>query len=64
MIASTRKFESRAFSGVNVFVIANAYARNVTDPAYTEGECAVIRDWGRDGGSLPLINGAWCVSLN
>jgi len=55
IVASTRKFESEVLSGVNVLVVANANARNFTDPAFTEAECDVVRDWVQNGGALLLI---------
>lgn len=53
--ASSRRFEKDALTGIDVLVVANANAHNFTDPAFTEAECDVIRDWVRDGGSLLLI---------
>jgi len=55
IVASTRKFEAGVLSGVHVLVIANANARNFSDPAFTEAECDVVRDWVESGGSLLLI---------
>jgi hypothetical protein len=55
VVASTRKFAAGSLEGVVVLVVANANARNFTDPAFTETECDVVRDWVREGGSLLLI---------
>jgi hypothetical protein len=61
VIASTRKFETGTFAGVDVLVIANArnltalMAGDLSSPAFTEHECDVVRDWVRKGGSLLLI---------
>src|SRR4029453_1502178 len=55
IVPSTRKFEPGALSGIDVLVVANANARNFTDPAFTEAECDVVRDWVRNGGALLLI---------
>jgi hypothetical protein len=55
VIASTRRFEPGAFAGIDVLVIANANAGNLTDPAFAESECDVVGDWVRGGGSLLLI---------
>jgi hypothetical protein len=60
--ASTRKFERAVLAGIDVLVIANA--RNLaaleqgdpSQPAFTEHECDVVRDWVRKGGSLLLIS--------
>jgi uncharacterized glyoxalase superfamily protein PhnB len=54
--AGTRKLEKGTLAGVKVLVIANANAGNFTDPAFTETECDVVRDWVRGGGSLLLIS--------
>jgi hypothetical protein len=51
----SRKFEPDALAGVDVLVVSNANARNFTDPAFTEAECDIVRDWVRQGGSLLLI---------
>jgi hypothetical protein len=53
--ASTRKFEPEVLTGVDVLIVANANAHNFADPAFTEAECDVVRDWVRGGGSLLLI---------
>jgi hypothetical protein len=56
--ASTRKFETGAFAGVDVLVIANALGSDRSNPrlpAFTEQECDIVRDWVREGGSLLLI---------
>ncbi len=55
VVPSTRTFEAGALAGIGVLVIANASAGNDTDPAFTEAECDVVRDWVRAGGSLLLI---------
>src|SRR5262245_2347584 len=52
---STQKFEPEVFTGIEVLIVANANAQNFTDPAFTEAECDVVRDWVRGGGSLLLI---------
>ena len=62
VIASTRKFETGVFAGVDVLVIANARnlaglaAGDLSRPAFTASECDVVRDWVRAGGSLLLIS--------
>jgi hypothetical protein len=56
--ASTRKFETGVFAGIDVLVIANARGSDLSKPslpAFTEQECDVVRDWVRQGGSLLLI---------
>ena len=55
IVASTRKFDAGVLTGVDVLVVANANARNFTDPAFTEAECDVVRDWVRNGGAFLLI---------
>jgi hypothetical protein len=55
VMSSSRKFEAGTFAGVDVLIVANANARNFTDPAFTEAECDAARDWVRGGGSLLLI---------
>jgi hypothetical protein len=61
VVASTRAFDTAAFAGVNVLVIASArnlqaiLAGDISKSAFTEQECDVVRDWVRDGGSLLLI---------
>lgn len=55
VVGSKSKFEKGVFDGVDILVIANAFGGTLTNPAFTEGECDVVRDWVRDGGSLLLI---------
>ena len=53
VLASTGKFMPDTLPGVDVLIIANAYAPS--GPAFTEQECDTVRDWVREGGSLLLI---------
>jgi hypothetical protein len=59
--AWTAKFDTAALAEVDVLVIANArnldalIAGDLTQSAFTQHECDVVRDWVRDGGSLLLI---------
>ena len=61
VVASRRPFDAEALTDVDVLVIANARslektaAREVSGSAFTDGECDVLRDWVRDGGSLLLV---------
>ena len=50
-------FEPRAFAGIDVLVIANALPQNASrsGPAFSDEECAALRDWIRGGGALLLI---------
>jgi hypothetical protein len=52
------KFEPGALAGIDILVIANALPQdlsNPSQPAFTEQECEVVREWVRSGGSLLLI---------
>jgi hypothetical protein len=56
--SSSAKFESGAFAGIDILVIANALPQDLSNPslpAFTEEECDVVQDWVRSGGSLLLI---------
>jgi hypothetical protein len=56
--SSAAKFESGAFAGIDILVIANALPQDLSNPsgpAFTEQECDAVRDWVRSGGSLLLI---------
>lgn len=56
--SSTVRFDSGAFAGIDVLVVANALPEDESDPpppAFTEQECDAVRDWVRSGGSLLLI---------
>ncbi|HEU4386340.1 MAG TPA: DUF4350 domain-containing protein [Blastocatellia bacterium] len=57
--AGTKKFSKETLTGAEVLVIANAgapqAAGNTVPPAFTDDECAAVRDWVRGGGSLLLI---------
>lgn len=55
VVANKREFAPGSLDGVDILVIANADAGNLVDPAFTEAECDVVRDWVRAGGSLLLI---------
>lgn len=58
---STKKFSRDTLNGYDILVIANALGARDPDspeaanPAFTETECDVVRDWVRDGGALLLI---------
>jgi len=55
------KFDAQALKGCDILVISNALgAAQLGDPgsdnpAFTEAECDVVRDWVKSGGSLLLI---------
>ncbi len=54
----TVKFQPGALAGIDVLVIANALPEDSPDPsqpAFTNQECDVLRDWVRSGGSLLLV---------
>lgn len=56
--SSTAKFQPGALAGIDVLVIANALPEDSPDPsqpAFTDQECDVLRDWVRSGGSLLLV---------
>ena len=61
VLAFNSMFDARSFDGIDVLVISNA--RNlpaiekgdISQPAFTEAEADVIRDWVKGGGSLFLI---------
>jgi hypothetical protein len=58
--ASKETFTAQSLAGVDVMVIANAgsaaaTAADRTKPAFTEAECAAMREWVRSGGALLLI---------
>jgi hypothetical protein len=61
VVASQRPFDRGSLAGVDVLVIADARSsdaigvRDVPQSAFTDGECDVVRDWVRDGGSLLLV---------
>lgn len=55
VVPGTRRFEPGSLDSVDVLVIANANAGDMTDPAFTEAEADVVRDWVRGGGALLLI---------
>jgi len=55
VVPLTRRFEKGSLAGIDVLVIANANARNLTDSVFTEDECDVVRDWVQAGGALLLI---------
>ena len=55
VIPGTRHFEPGSLDSVDVLVVANANAGNLTDPAFTEAEADVVRDWVETGGALLLI---------
>jgi len=56
-----RKFSSKVLRGYDILVIANALGAQDPDtpqaanPAFTEKECDVVREWVRRGGALLLI---------
>ncbi len=52
---SARSFETGAFTGIDVLVVANANARSFTGSVFTDAECDAVREWVRRGGSLLLI---------
>ena len=58
--ASKEIFTAQSLTGIDVMVIANAgaaqqSAADRTKPAFTEAECAAMREWVRGGGALLLI---------
>ena len=59
--ASRRKFSSKVLKGYDILVIANALGAQDPDtpqagnPAFSEEECDVVRDWVHQGGALLLI---------
>jgi hypothetical protein len=53
--SATGVFAPGAFEGIDVLVVANASAHNLTDAAFTDPECDALRDWVREGGALLLI---------
>jgi len=56
-----QKFSSKVLKGYDILVISNALGAQDPDtpqaanPAFTEKECDVVRDWVRQGGALLLI---------
>lgn len=61
VIPSKQKFTKDSLKGCEVLVISNALGAAImgspeaSNPAFTEEECDVVRDWVRQGGSLLLI---------
>ena len=61
LLAGRERFSAKSLRGVHVLVIANALGHAEMDdsaaahPAFTPEECAAVRTWVRDGGSLLLI---------
>ena len=58
--SNKEKFAARSLNGADVLVIANAGAAATTSadrskPAFTDAECAAVREWVRAGGALLLI---------
>jgi hypothetical protein len=58
--ATKEPFTAQSLNGVDVIVIANAgsaapTAADRTKPAFTEAECAAMREWVRGGGALLLV---------
>lgn len=61
VIPSTEKFSRKSLKGCDVLVISNALGARAmgspeaSNPAFSEEECDVVRDWVRAGGNLLLI---------
>ena len=61
VVPNSQKFEKLTLTRYDVLVIANALgsadsdSADAANPAFTEQECDVVRDWVREGGALLLI---------
>jgi hypothetical protein len=61
VVPNRERFTAAALSGYRILVIANAIGGEALDspqasqPAFSDQECDVVRDWVRAGGSLLLI---------
>lgn len=61
VIPSKQKFTKESLKGCDVLVISNALGSammgspEASNPAFTEEECDVVREWVRQGGNLLLI---------
>src|SRR5262245_6830217 len=61
VVPSKQKFSKESLKSCDVLVISNALGAmamgspEASDPAFTEAECDVVRDWVREGGNLLLI---------
>ncbi|MEK6280652.1 MAG: hypothetical protein AABN95_09900, partial [Acidobacteriota bacterium] len=62
VVPNKEKFEAKNLKGVDILVIVSALGANreinpeaAGNPAFTEDECDVVKDWVRGGGSLLLI---------
>lgn len=58
VISFSAKFDSGAFAGIDILIIANALPKDESDlyqSAFPEQECDILGDWVQSGGSLLLI---------
>ena len=53
----SRPFDTGAFAGIDILVIANALGdpKRPGTPAFDEAECDAVREWVRGGGALLLV---------
>src|SRR5262245_22526631 len=60
LVVNRQPFTKKSLESFKLLVIANALAEdidepNADNPAFSEEECAVVRDWVKTGGSLLLV---------
>lgn len=61
VVPGTQPFSPELLRGCQVLVVADALGAarmadaNAVKPAFTDGECDVVRDWVKDGGALLLV---------
>jgi hypothetical protein len=60
LVINRQPFTKKSLESFKLLVIANALAEDIDEPgaenpAFTEEECVVVRDWVRSGGSLLLV---------
>jgi hypothetical protein len=55
VVPNQQTFQLEALAKYDVLIIANASGQQVGQPAFSEDECDVVRDWVRSGGSLLLV---------